>query len=115
MEQLKGYDITGHGTWRHRGSEVDILIGMSSPQIHKCQIIKEVPNGLTLIKTPFGYFVVGPVPNGTKVNYKDGLIQSNHVSLEYEDIKEETAFKFIEAEMVGLSKECPRLTSTDWN
>ena len=76
-------------------------------------LIKEERNGLTLIETPFGICVVGPVPKGDQVNYMSGIIHSNHVTLEYDDIKYENEFKFVEAEMAGISKECPCLTKTD--
>ena len=113
LERFNEYDTTKMNPWCNKKREIDILIGMSSPQFHKRKIIKEERNGLTLIETPFGICVVGPVPKGDQVNYMSGIIHSNHVTLEYDDIKYENEFKFVEAEMAGISKECPCLTKTD--
>ena len=76
---------------------------MSSPQFHKRKIIKEEPNGITLTETLFG----------DEVNYMSGIIQSNHVTLEYDDINDENEYKFVEAEMGWYIERCPCQTKTD--
>ena len=112
LDRFKGYDLVSDNP-TNQEEEIDILIGMSSPQFHKRRIVEGESNGLTLIETPFGYCVVGPVPRGTSVNYMDGIIRSNHVSLESDDIKEGDLLKFVEAEMAGILKECPCSTRSD--
>ena len=74
--QFEDYDIVNNTK-----EEIDILVGMSSPQFHEHRIIKGEPNNLILIETPFGNCVVGPAPRGRDGNYQRGSIKVNNVSV----------------------------------
>ena len=106
IEQFNHYNIPQVCT---REEEIDILLGMSSPQFHRHRIVSGKPNSLTLIETIFGYCIVGPAPIENKGNYENGVIRVNNVTLLNERFDDEIIFKNLEAEMAGVYKECLRV------
>ena len=90
------------------GGEIDLLLGMSVPQLHK-QSGMQIDDGLCLIETRFGPCVTGKsntFPNG---NYESSLLNVNYIQ-----IKEEVdMWRFLEAEIAGVNKECPCQKKSD--
>ena len=90
----------------HTGGEIDLLIGMSSPQFHKQLSMRGKPNQLAVIETPFGHCLVGPVQKGSPGNYKEGQIRANSICMDSENIKDENVMNCLEAELSRITKEC---------
>ena len=79
-----------------KGGEIDILIGMSSPQIHQQLSMRGKPNELHVIETRFG-------PSASSAN----------IIVDSDSVKNDELAKFIEAELAGVNKECSCQTKTD--
>ena len=58
--------------------EIDFLVGMSSPELHKQYTMEKLPNGLYLMRTRFGTCLVGLTPRSCSGNYKCGVYNVNH-------------------------------------
>lgn len=91
-----------------RGGEVDILIGMSHPELHEQLSFIKLKSGLTLLETKLGNCLVGCHHNNTIKNYVRGncnfscgfvsmLAQKNDINL----------MEHLEAELAGI-KEPPK-------
>ena len=106
--QFEDYDIVNNTK-----EEIDILVGMSSPQFHEHRIIKGEPNGLLLIETPFGNCVIGPVPRGRDGNYQRDSIRVHNVSVTDCKLENEDKCLNLEAELAGIYKECQYTIKTD--
>ena len=106
--QFEDYDIVNNTK-----EEIDILVGMFSPQFHEHRIIKGGPNSFMLIETPFGNCVVGPVPRGRDGNYQRVSIRVNNVSVADCKLENEDKFRHLEAELAGIYKECQCTIKTD--
>ena len=88
-----------------KGGEIDLLVGMSVPQLHKQIALHEDSNGLAIMETRFGPCIVGRspfCPKGSEFNV-------HFVGM----CKEIDLWNFVEAEAAGVSKECPCLIKTD--
>ena len=92
---------------------VDLLIGLTSPQLHKQLALKGQPNQLHVIETLFGPCLVGPVPKGENGNYKANQVNSNFINIEIENSENENYARFLEAELAGINKECVCQTKSD--
>ena len=92
---------------------IDILIGLSSPQLHKQLSIKGYPNQVHIVETLFGPCLVGPVTKGSNGNYAKGTISSNVINIEVAEDENRHLMKYLEAEVAGINKECKCQTKTD--
>ena len=98
-----------------KGGEIDILIGMSSPQIHQQLSMRGKPNELHVIETRFGPCMVGPASKQQEGNYKNGVLSASsaNIIVDSDSVKNDELAKFIEAELAGVNKECSCQTKTD--
>ena len=70
-------------------------------------------NQLSVIETPFGHCLVGPVPKVSPGNYKEGQIRANSICMDSENIKDENVMNFLEAELAGITEECKCSVESD--
>ena len=78
--------------------KMDILIGLTSPQLHKQFSSKGQPNQLHVIETLFGPCLVGPVPEGDSGNYIACGVNTNVINIEKEDVENGNLAKFLQYE-----------------
>ena len=96
-----------------QGGEVDLLIGMSRPELHKQFSLERLPNGVAIMGTRFGYCLVGPTCMEEQVNYKPGTIHVNQVSV-VSDASDEIMFRdHLQAELAGISREVKQKTEEE--
>ena len=93
-----------------KGGDIDLLIGMATPLLHQQISLKEHSTGMALMETKFGPCIVGPIPNNSYGNYVTGKYASNNVTI---NIQDENLQKFVEAEIAGISKDCPCQVKSD--
>ena len=91
------------------GGEIDLLLGMNSPQLHKQIHVYEELNGLAVVETLFGPCLVGKAPDGHTGNYDCSVVNVMSTMTE----REVDLWKFVEAETAGIQKECPCQLKTD--
>ena len=81
------------------GGKIDLLLGMSVPNLHRQLHVEEMSNGLNIWYTRFGPCVVGPTPIGSNENYTR---QMNRVTIvpetEFESMREHLA-----SELAGIN------------
>ena len=92
-----------------KGGEIDLLVGMSVPQLHKQISFRDSGNGLSIMETRFGPCIVGRSVDKTIGNYIRPEYNVQFVSYD----KEIDLWKFVEAEVSGITKECPCVLKTD--
>ena len=91
------------------GGEIDLLIGMTYPNLHQQTALYGNDRGLTVMETRFGPTLVGPVPYGSRCNYECGVFNTSRISFE----DEESLLKAVESELAGIYKECACNEKTD--
>ena len=91
------------------GGEIELLIGMTSPQMHQQISLFGRKNDVQIMETRFGPTLVGRVPDNLAGNYECGMVNLNNISI----IEEMELLKFVEAETAGIRKECECQTKTD--
>ena len=91
------------------GGEIDLLIGMGCPHLHRQTGIYGDPHGISIMETRFGPCLVGPAPLYSNGNYESSVFNVHFVSIS----KEVDLWRFIEAETAGIMKDCPCQLKTD--
>ena len=84
-----------------KGGEIDLLLGMGNTQLHEQTKISDI-NGLCLIETRFGPSIVGTHRYTSREISK---INTLCVSV----IREVDLWRYVEADMADIKKECPCL------
>ena len=84
------------------GGEVDILIGMSNPELHKQFKMETLKNGLIIMETCFGHCLVGPKPT-KHIAYEGGVYNTNWISVLHDDPDEMLWRNHLQAELAGVS------------
>ena len=86
------------------GGEIDLLIGMSRPELHEQLPFQKLRNGLSLIETKLGYRLAGILRNASRGNYERGSsnINSCFVSLIQMD-DEHSLSDYLQAELAGIN------------
>ena len=98
-----------------QGGEVDLLIGMSRPELHKQFSLERLPNGLAIMETRFGYCLVGPTRMEERINYKSKTYHVNKVSIVYDDSEEIMFRDHLQAELAGIGREVKQKTEEEVN
>ena len=83
--------------------DVDLLIGMATPQLHHQTYLYEHTDGLSVMGTRFGPCIIGPVPENHSPNYAGSLYNSNQVYIENNELIDK---RFVGSEVAGIIKEC---------
>lgn len=96
VKQLKEKNIYTNG------GEIDILIGMSDPKLHKQLSLKQLTNNLHIMGTIFGDSLVGANPAKQR-RYEPGEFNVNAISLSTDNPDESTWRNHLEAEMAGIN------------
>ena len=87
-----------------KGGEVDLLIGMSNPELHKQISMETLENRLIIMETCFGHCLVGANPT-PEVAYERGEFKVNSLCIVNDDLDEEIWKNHLEAELAGISKD----------
>ena len=92
-----------------KGGEIDLLIGMSSPQLHIRTNKSEECDGLSMIETRFGPCIVGICEYGPEVRLEYENYNTQYIGITHDvDL-----WHYVEADMAGVSKECPCQIKSD--
>ena len=86
-----------------KGGEVDLLIGMSMPELHKQLSFQRLQNGTVIMETRFGYCLVGSIQNRQTSNYKHGEYVANQISIVTEESEEFMFRDQLQAELAGIN------------
>ena len=87
-----------------KGGQVDLLIVMSMPELHKQLSFQRLQNGSVIMETKFGYCLIGSIHNRQTGNYKNGEYAVNHISIVHEESEEFMFRDQLQAEHAGISK-----------
>ena len=94
------------------GGEVDILIGMTKPELHEQLSLEMLSNGLAVKETRFGYSLVGSTRIGNQMNYRSGAYQINNISI-IPDEEENLYLDQLQAELAGITREVNQITEEE--
>ena len=86
-----------------KGGEVDLLIGMSMPELHKQLSFQRLQNGAVIMETRFGYCLVGSIQNRQASNYKHGEYVANQISIVTEESEEFMFRDQLQADLAGIN------------
>ena len=68
--------------------DVDLLIGMATPQLHHQTYLYEHTDGVSVMGTRFGPCIIGPVRENHSPNYAGSLYNSNQVYIENNELRQ---------------------------
>ena len=88
----------------NRSGNVDLIIGMCAPELHKQLSTEKLSNNLVIMETRFGNCLVGSIRSDTQRNYKPGNYHVKSISIA-EDISEINNFRdHLQAEVAGIDR-----------
>ena len=94
-----------------KGGYMDLLVGMSTPELQKLLSFEILTNCLSLFETRFGYCLVGfKEING---NYRCGTFNISRVSILNEYPPNSTMWEHLQAELSGISGDCKLKTEEE--
>ena len=88
-----------------KGGDIDFLVGMSSPELHKQISMEKLPNGLSIMRTRFGSCIVGTAPNISNGNYECGAFPVNNISMLSDPLSGVNIWKRFQCEVAGINRE----------
>ena len=94
------------------GGDVDLLIGMTRPELHRHLSYKEMRNGLALIETKLGHCLVGSINNISEGNYESGSCNVTYLSILRENSDVCNLHEHLQSELAGIRDE-PNLNEMD--
>ena len=84
------------------GEEIDFLVGMLSPDLHKQLSMKSAPSGISLLTTRFRPCIVGPAPKVSTGKCECGTFSVNKICILPEPIPDLLIRKHLECELAGI-------------
>ena len=85
------------------GGDVDILIGMTRPHLHKQLSFTGIRNGLALIETQLGNCLVGTPETNSSGNHEAGTYDIDSISIARELDSESGLLEHLQSELAGIN------------
>ena len=82
--------------------EIDLIIGMTVPDLHKQLSTQKLSNGLVVMETRFGNCFVVQLGSEQRSNYRFGMYHVNKLSISYNDYEQSVLRDHLQAELVGI-------------